>query len=157
MKTETATFGAGCFWGVEERFRETNGVVNTEVGYMGGTKEAPTYEEVSLDNTGHAEVVKIEYNKDKITYDELLNIFWHSHNPTELNKQGPDVGTQYRSVVFYQSSEQKDKATISKNAIEKSGKYKGIVVTEIVEAGTFYKAEEYHQQYLAKQGKKVCH
>ena len=156
-KNEIATFGAGCFWGVEERFRQTPGVVSTSAGYMGGEKENPTYEEVCKDTTGHAEVVQMEYDSQQITYDELLNIFWHSHDPTQLNRQGPDTGTQYRSVIFYHNQKQQEQAIASKEAVEQSGKYTEPVVTEIVAAGTFHKAEEYHQQYLAKRGKNVCH
>jgi len=151
-----ATFGAGCFWGVEETFRKLPGVIDTEVGYMGGNKENPTYEEVCTDTTGHAEVVKIEYNPEEISYAQLLEVFWNNHNPTTLNRQGPDVGTQYRSVIFYYTEEQKRLAEASKKELDESGRYKNPIVTEIVPADTFWRAEEYHQRYLQKRGLDSC-
>lgn len=147
-----ATFGAGCFWHVEEEFRKLKGVLNTAVGYMGGTMKNPSYEDVCIDKTGHAEVVQIEFNPEKISYNDLLDVFWKIHDPTQLNKQGPDIGTQYRSVIFYHNQEQKKLAIASK---EKQSK-KDEIVTEITKAGKFYKAEEYHQRYLEKQGLKSC-
>lgn len=155
--SQLATFGAGCFWGVEERFRTTPGVISTAVGYEGGTMENPTYEDVCTDTTGHAEVVQIEFDSEKVSYEALLEIFWANHNPTTLNRQGPDIGTQYRSVIFYHSPEQKAAAEKSKAALEASGKWKQPIVTQIVPAQAFYKAEDYHQQYLAKRGLNTCH
>lgn len=156
-KTELATFGAGCFWGVEETFRQTPGVTDTAVGYEGGTVANPTYEQVCYNNTGHAEVVQVTYDPAKISYDDLLRIFWENHNPTTKNRQGPDIGEQYRSVIFYHSDEQKKAAEASKEKLEKSGHYKQPIVTQIVPAQPFYKAEDYHQQYLAKRGLDACH
>jgi peptide-methionine (S)-S-oxide reductase len=155
--TQLATFGAGCFWGVEETFRKVPGVVNTTVGYMGGTKENPTYEEVCTDKTGHAEVVQVEFDPEQVTYEELLKVFWECHDPTQLNRQGPDVGTQYRSVIFYHNEEQRKLAEASKEELDKSGKYDKPIVTEITPASTFWKAEEYHQRYLQKRGLGTCH
>ncbi|WIG59885.1 MAG: Peptide-methionine (S)-S-oxide reductase MsrA [Ktedonobacterales bacterium] len=156
-KLETATFGAGCFWGVEETFRGVPGVVATAVGYAGGTLDNPTYRDVCTDRTGHAEVVQVQYDPAKVTYETLLEVFWNNHNPTTLNRQGPDVGTQYRSVIFYSTPEQETAAQASKAALERSGRFKRPIVTEIVPASTFYQAEEYHQQYLAKRGLSHCH
>jgi len=155
--TEKATFGAGCFWGVEAAFRQIPDVVSTAVGYEGGKMENPTYQDVCTDRTGHAEVVEVEFDPAKVSYDDLLNIFWENHNPTTRNRQGPDIGTQYRSVIFYHSPEQKKAAELSRDTLEKSGKYKSPIVTEIVPAQTFYRAEEYHQQYLEKRGLASCH
>lgn len=152
-----ATFGAGCFWGVEETFRQVPGVINTTVGYMGGTLENPTCEDVCTDRTGHAEVVQIEYNPEQVSYLDLLDIFWNNHNPTTLNRQGPDVGTQYRSVIFYHNEEQKKLAEASKEKMDKSGRWKNPIVTEITPASTFWRAEEYHQRYLQKRGLDSCH
>ncbi|KFZ39771.1 MULTISPECIES: peptide-methionine (S)-S-oxide reductase MsrA [Thermoactinomyces] len=152
-----ATFGAGCFWGVEEVFRQIPGVKNTTVGYMGGTTENPTYEEVCTDQTGHAEVVQVEYDPEQVTYEDLLDVFWNNHNPTTLNRQGPDVGTQYRSVIFYHTDEQKQAAEASKKQLDQSGKWKDPIVTQIEPAGTFWRAEEYHQRYLQKRGLNACH
>src|SRR5262249_60464625 len=121
METQKATFGAGCFWGVEEAFRKLKGVTDTAVGYAGGTKENPTYEDVCSDKTGHAEVVQLEFDPTQITYDQLLDVFWSNHNPTTLNRQGPDVGTQYRSVIFYRSPEQKTVAEASREKVDSSG------------------------------------
>ncbi|HYE59983.1 MAG TPA: peptide-methionine (S)-S-oxide reductase MsrA [Candidatus Kapabacteria bacterium] len=157
LKTEFTTFGAGCFWGVEETFRKLPGVVNTAVGYMGGTMDNPTYEAVCTDKTGHAEVVQVEYDPTLISYEQLLNVFWKNHNPTTLNQQGPDRGTQYRSVIFFHSKEQEKKAMVSKDAVSQSGVWKSPIVTEIVEAKPFYRAEEYHQRYLEKRGMGSCH
>ena len=156
-KLELATFGAGCFWGVEEMYRTRKGVTETAVGYMGGTVPDPTYEIVCSDASGHAEVVQVKYDPAEVTYEELLNIFFENHDPTTVNRQGPDVGTQYRSVVFYHSKEQKAVAEKAKAALAASKKFKQPIVTEIVPAQTFYRAEEYHQQYLNKRGLGVCH
>ena len=156
-KTEKATFGAGCFWGVEAAFRQVKGVISTAVGYMGGKMKNPTYEDVCSDKSGHAEVVQVEYNPDKVPYEKLLDVFWNNHDPTQLNRQGPDVGTQYRSVIFCHNEKQKKEAVVSKEKLEKSGKYKKQIATEIVPASTFYRAEEYHQRYLEKRGLNVCH
>ncbi len=154
---EIATFGAGCFWGVEETFRNLDGVVQTSVGYMGGNKENPTYEDVCSDQTGHAEVIQITFDPKITSYKKLLDVFWESHNPTTLNRQGPDVGTQYRSVIFYHSPQQKEIAEKSLKEQEEVRVYTSPIVTKIVEATPFYKAEEYHQQYLAKRGLESCH
>ena len=156
MQTEKATFGAGCFWGVEETFRNLKGVLSTAVGYAGGTKENPTYEDVCTDKTGHAEVVQVEFDPSQISYDELLNIFWPNHDPTSLNRQGPDVGTQYRSVIFYHSPEQQAAANASKEKIAKSGRFNRPIVTHIEPAPKFWRAEEYHQRYLQKRGQSHC-
>lgn len=153
---EKATFGAGCFWGVEETFRQTKGVLATAVGYEGGHVNNPTYKDVCTDRTGHAEVVQVEFDPKQVSYDKLLDIFWHSHNPTSLNRQGPDIGTQYRSVVFFHSPQQEKAAQASKEKLQKSG-YKSPIVTQIVPASVFWKAEDYHQQYLAKRGLGSCH
>jgi peptide-methionine (S)-S-oxide reductase len=157
MTTEKATFGAGCFWGVEETFRQVRGVVDAAVGYEGGAFENPTYRDVCTDRTGHAEVVEVDYDPAQVSYDELLNIFWNNHNPTTLNRQGPDVGTQYRSVVFYHTPEQREVAIASKERLEREGRFKRPIVTQIVPASTFYRAEEYHQRYLEKRGLSHCH
>ncbi|MBU1013223.1 MAG: peptide-methionine (S)-S-oxide reductase MsrA [Bacteroidetes bacterium] len=154
---EIATFGAGCFWGVEDAFMQIKGVINTTVGYLGGTLGNPTYKDVCDGNTGHAEVVQIEYNPMEVSYQELLDVFWQMHNPTTLNKQGVDIGTQYRSAIFYQTEKQKKVAEESKANLEKSGLYNNPIVTEITKASTFYKAEEYHQEYLKKNGLSSCH
>ncbi len=152
---EVAVFGAGCFWGVEEAFRTLPGVLKTEVGYTGGRTENPTYREVCSHTTGHAEVVRVEFDPEKVSYDQLLDIFWAEHDPTQLNRQGPDIGDQYRSVIFYQSPEQEAAAQAS---LEKHrDDYRKPVVTQIVPAVAFYPAEEYHQQYLAKRGASSCH
>ncbi|HDP81288.1 MAG TPA: peptide-methionine (S)-S-oxide reductase [Spirochaetes bacterium] len=146
----TACFAASCFWGVEEALLATRGVINTTVGYAGGETGDPSYEEVCTGETGHAEAVLVEYDPAVISYDELLDVFWNIHDPTTLNRQGPDVGTQYRSVIFYHTPEQKTAAEASKKKLENLKKYRRPVVTEIVPAGTFYPAEEYHQRYLRK-------
>ena len=154
---ETATFGAGCFWGVEATFRQVPGVVSTAVGYMGGTLLNPTYEDVCTDKTGHAEVVQIIYDPLKTSYNDLLKVFWQNHDPTTLNRQGPDMGTQYRSVIFYHTPEQEAAASASKESLERAGAFKRPIVTEIVPASAFWRAEEYHQQYLEKRDLAQCH
>ncbi len=156
MEQEKATFGAGCFWGVEETFRKTPGVIDTKVGYTGGTLKNPTYKDVCSDTTGHAEAVEVTFDPKKVSYDKLLKIFWENHNPTTMNRQGPDVGTQYRSVIFYHDDEQKKEAEQSKDELGKSGKFHNPVVTQIVPATEFYVAEEYHQRYLEKRGLESC-
>ncbi|MFQ5767182.1 MAG: peptide-methionine (S)-S-oxide reductase MsrA [Acidobacteriota bacterium] len=154
---ETATFAAGCFWGVEAAFRPLGGVVATAVGFMGGDLENPTYEAVCTGSTGHAEVVHLEFDPRIIPYTELLKVFWDCHDPTTLNQQGPDVGSQYRSAIFYHSQEQQDLAQASKQQLQASGSLGSrTIVTEITEASTFYRAEEYHQQYLEKRGRIHC-
>ena len=147
-----ATFGAGCFWHVEDLLAKTKGVKSTKVGYTGGQLPDPTYEEVCTDRTGHAEAVEVEYDPDEISFDELLNVFWNNHDPTTLNRQGPDIGIQYRSAIFYHDEEQKRLAEKSKKELDGSGKYSSPIVTEIVPAPKFYKAEEYHQKYFQKNG-----
>jgi peptide-methionine (S)-S-oxide reductase len=153
---ERATFGAGCFWGVEETFRNLNGVESTAVGYMGGITENPTYEQVCRGNTRHVEVVEMLYNPDEISYHALLDVFWDNHDPTTLNRQGPDMGEQYRSVIFYHSPEQRKEAEESLKKLESSGRFSRKIVTAIEPAQTFYMAEDYHQQYLKKRGLKSC-
>jgi peptide-methionine (S)-S-oxide reductase len=153
---QKATFGAGCFWGVESQFRCVNGVLETTVGYMGGTFENPTYKDVCTDRTGHAEVVEVVYDPSVVSYDELLNVFWRIHDPTVLNRQGPDFGTQYRSVIFYHTPEQEQTARLSKERLQNSGTYKRAIVTEIVPATHFWRAEEYHQRYFEKHGLGTC-
>jgi len=152
MKMQKATFGAGCFWGVEAAFRKISGVLSTSAGYMGGTLENPTYKDVCTDKTGHAEVVEVIFDPSLVSYDQLLTRFWEIHDPTTLNRQGPDIGTQYRSVIFCYNAEQESAARVSKEYLQKTGRYKRNIVTEITRASTFYRAEEYHQQYLEKQG-----
>ena len=147
-----ATFGAGCFWHVEDLFRKTNGVTSTKVGYTGGKLSNPTYEEVCTDATGHAEAVEVEYDPNKISYEELLDVFWNNHDPTSLNRQGPDIGKQYRSAIFFHDEEQKKIAEKSKQSLESSGKFEKKIVTEIEPAPEFYQAEEYHQKYFQKHG-----
>ena len=153
---EKATFAAGCFWGVEESFRCINGVSETTVGYTGGDYENPTYEDVCSGQTGHAEAIEITYDPAVISYDDLLNTFWNIHDPTTPNRQGPDIGSQYRSSIFFHDQIQELKAIASKELLQKSGKYKGEIVTEIVPATNFYPAEEYHQEYLKKHGRAKC-
>jgi peptide-methionine (S)-S-oxide reductase len=153
---EKATFGAGCFWHVEEAFRRVPGVTATQVGYMGGTKGSPTYEEVCSHTTGHAEVVEVTYDPALVSYDELLRVFWECHDPTQLNRQGPDVGSNYRSVIFCHTPDQEAQARKSLEGEESSGRHRRPIVTEIVPASTFWRAEEYHQQYLAKRGLGHC-
>src|SRR5215468_5927858 len=152
-----ATFGAGCFWGVEEEFRKVPGVKATAVGYSGGSLKNPTYQDVCSDETGHAEVVEVDYDPAAVSFDKLLDVFWNGHNPTQLNRQGPDVGTQYRSVIFFHTPEQEAEARASKEERGQSGKYRRPIVTEIVPATAFWRAEEYHQQYLEKRGQAFCH
>jgi peptide-methionine (S)-S-oxide reductase len=152
-----ASFGAGCFWGVEAAFRQIKGVKATTVGYEGGDFENPTYKDVCTDKTGHAETVEVDYDPEQVSYDQLLQVFWDNHNPTTLNRQGPDVGTQYRSVIFFHTPEQEAAAIASKERLEKSGKYKNPIVTQVIPASTFYRAEDYHQQYLEKRGLSQCH
>ncbi len=147
---EKATFAAGCFWGVEAAFREVKGVTSTQVGYSGGSREDPTYEEVCTGETGHAEAVQVEYDPSRVSYDELLAVFWEIHDPTTLNRQGPDVGAQYRSAIFFHDAEQETAARASKEKLHGSGRFKGEIVTEITPASTFHRAEDYHQQYLEK-------
>lgn len=155
--TELATFGAGCFWGVEATFRNVKGVKDVTVGYLGGTLPNPTYKDVCTGTTGHAEVVQVVYDPAEVSYGKLLDVFWENHNPTTLNRQGPDVGTQYRSAVFYHSEEQKRIAEESKAQLTASGKFSRPIVTEITPASDFYRAEEYHQRYLEKRGLASCH
>lgn len=151
---QKATFGAGCFWGVEATFQKIKGVKETTVGYMGGHINNPTYEEVCTDKTGHAEVIQILFNPKEISYERLLEIFWEIHDPTQLNRQGPDIGTQYRSVIFYHNEEQKKLAENYKNILQ--NRYNKKIVTEIKPAKEFFPAEEYHQKYLEKQGSSSC-
>ncbi len=152
-----ATFGAGCFWGVEETFRVLPGVLATAVGYEGGELERPTYEQVCTDRTGHAEVVEVDYDPNVVSYERLLEVFWANHDPTTLNRQGPDYGRQYRSAIFFHTPEQQAAATASRDAQYASGRYRRPIVTEITPAQTFWRAEEYHQQYLHKRGVTNCH
>ena len=149
-----ATFGAGCFWGVEAAFRQLEGVTGTRVGYSGGHTENPTYEDVCSHTTGHAEVVEVAYDPERISYDELLEIFWHKHDPTQLNRQGWDIGDQYRSAIFVHGDDQREAALSSKN--QEQARYPGPIVTQIEPAQTFYEAEDYHQQYLEKRGRSTC-
>jgi len=152
-----ATFAAGCFWGVEATFRQIPGVISTRVGYTGGSMPNPTYQHVCNDDTGHAEAVEVEYDLARVSYDQLLKVFWENHDPTQLNRQGPDWGSQYRSAIFFHSPEQEAAAKLSKESLDKSGQYRKPVVTQIVPATTFYPAEDYHQQYLEKRGLATCH
>jgi peptide-methionine (S)-S-oxide reductase len=152
-----ATFAAGCFWGVEATFRQLPGVASTRVGYTGGNYANPTYHDVCTDRTGHAEAVEVDYDPAKLSYEELLNVFWENHDPTQLNRQGPDSGSQYRSAIFFHSPEQEAAAKVSKDALARSGRFSKPVVTQIVPATTFYEAEDYHQQYLEKRGLASCH
>ncbi|MEP6603857.1 MAG: peptide-methionine (S)-S-oxide reductase MsrA [Spartobacteria bacterium] len=157
MATEKATFGAGCFWGVEETFRNLDGVTNTAVGYAGGAKDNPSYQDVCSDETGHVEVVEVEFDPARINYDSLLDTFWANHNPTHLNRQGPDVGSQYRSVIFYHSPEQKAAAEASKEKLGKTERFTARpIVTKIEPAPKFWRGEEYHQRYLGKRGQTHC-
>lgn len=154
---DKATFGAGCFWGVEETFRSVAGVTKTSAGYMGGGLKNPSYKDVCTDRTGHAEVVQVEFDPAMVSYDRLLDVFWANHDPTTLNRQGPDWGTQYRSVVFYHSPEQEALAKASKERMDQSGQFKRPIVTVIEPAAEYWMAEDYHQQYLAKRGLSHCH
>ena len=154
---EKATFGAGCFWGVEATFRQLAGVTATQVGYAGGKLDKPTYQDVCTDRTGHAEAVEVEFDPAKVRYTDLLHVFWENHDPTQVNRQGPDWGTQYRTAIFFHSPEQQAQALASKQALEKAHRYSKPIATQIVPAVTFYPAEEYHQQYLEKRGLASCH
>jgi peptide methionine sulfoxide reductase msrA/msrB len=155
---EKAGFAAGCFWGVESAFQQVKGVISTKVGYMGGKTKNPTYEEVCSNKTGHAEVVLVEYDPNKVSYQRLLDIFWSIHDPTTINRQGPDIGSQYRSAIFFYTPEQERLAKDSKDKLEQSKKFKSKIVTEITAAKEFFPAEEYHQRYFQKQGiKPACH
>ncbi len=152
---EKATFGAGCFWGVEAAFRRLAGVESTRAGYLGGKLDHPTYEDVCTDRTGHAEVVEVTFNPEVISFHDLLEVFWNNHNPTTMNRQGPDVGSQYRSAIFFHSPEQEAEAKASRDAAQ--ARFPRPIVTEITPATTFWPAEEYHQQYLEKRGLANCH
>ncbi len=154
---DVAMFGAGCFWGVEETFRQMGGVTKTTVGYSGGTLENPTYEDVCSHTTGHAETVRVEYDPAVVSYDKLLEVFFANHDPTQRDRQGPDVGSQYRSVIFYFTDQQRAAAEKFMAALEQSGRYRRPIATQIVPAGKFWPAEEYHQQYLEKHGMRSCH
>jgi peptide-methionine (S)-S-oxide reductase len=153
--TEMATFGAGCFWGIEVAFAKVPGVVDTAVGYAGGKTVNPTYKDVCTDETGHAEVVQVTFDPAKVSYEQLLNVFWEIHDPTQVNRQGPDFGTQYRTAIFFHSAEQETAA--KKSLKERQDKMKRPIATEITPAATFYRAEEYHQKYLEKRGASSCH
>ena len=150
---EKATFAAGCFWGIETAYRRLEGVLDVAVGYEGGSKDNPSYQDVCTGQTGHAEVVEVDYDPEKISYDELLEVFWNIHDPTTLNRQGPDIGTQYRSAIFFHSEDQKKKAELSKSSKQSEGTYPDGIVTEITPHETFYRAEEYHQRYFEKMGR----
>ena len=154
MKTQKAIFAAGCFWGVEANFRKVEGVISTRVGYIGGSFTNPTYKDVCSHKTGHAEAVEVTFDPSKVSYSKLLDVFWSAHDPTTLNRQGPDVGTQYRSAIFYLNSEQKEDALSSKTKLEASKRFKKPIVTQIVPASAFWEAEEYHQQYVEKRNNK---
>jgi peptide-methionine (S)-S-oxide reductase len=156
MTTEKATFGAGCFWGVEATFRQVKGVTSATVGYAGGTTENPTYEDVCTHETGHAEVVQVEFDPAQVSYEKLLEVFWRNHDPTTRDRQGPDVGNQYRSVVFYHTLEQQRAAEEFKSKLDQDNHFSRPIVTQIEPASAFYRAEEYHQQYLAKRGRAHC-
>ncbi len=147
-----ATFGAGCFWGVEATFRKLAGVRSAVVGYSGGSFENPTYEDVCSGKTGHAEVVQLEYDPPEVSYEDLLDVFWNCHDPTTVNRQGPDIGTQYRSAIFFHDADQESAAITSKQKLQSSGRYPSPIVTEITPAEAFYPAEDYHQRYLEKRG-----
>lgn len=157
MTRETATFGAGCFWGPEATFDKVPGVVRTEVGYMGGTLDDPTYREVCAGNSGHVEVVQVTFDPEQISYKQLLDVFWNCHDPTQVNRQGPDIGLQYRSVIFCHTAEQKAEAEASKQALDAYGALERPVVTTIEDAPAFWRAEDYHQKYLEKRGLAFCH
>ena len=154
---EKATFGGGCFWGVEVAFRQIPGVTATQVGYMGGNLKNPTYKDVCTDRTGHAEVVEVSFDPAKVSYEDVLKVFWTCHDPTQMNRQGPDVGTQYRSVIFYHTPEQQAAAEASRQELERAGAFKRPIVTAVLPATEFWRAEEYHQQYLEKRGLASCH
>jgi peptide-methionine (S)-S-oxide reductase len=157
MSQKTASFAAGCFWGVEARFRDTEGVVDAVSGYMGGQTENPTYKQVCGGDTGHAEAVQVTFDDEQISYSELLDLFFDMHNPTTLNRQGPDFGSQYRSAVFWHDADQRAAAEQKIAEINESGKWPSAVVTEVAPAGTFWRAEEYHQRYFEKNGGGFCH
>ncbi len=157
MTEEKATFGAGCFWGVQAAFDNVEGVISTTVGYTGGTTDNPTYRDVCGHQTGHAEAVEVTFDPSIVSYEKLLEVFWNMHDPTTLNRQGPDVGDQYRSAIFYHTPEQREKAERSKSELQASGRFRNPIVTEIVPAGRFWRAEEYHQKYLVKHGRASCH
>ena len=150
---EKATFAAGCFWGIETAYRRLEGVLDVAVGYEGGSTDNPSYQDVCTGQTGHAEVVEVDYDPEKISYDELLDVFWNIHDPTTLNRQGPDIGTQYRSAIFFHNEDQKKKAELSKSSKQSEGTYPDGIVTEITPHETFYRAEEYHQRYFEKMGR----
>lgn len=152
-----ATFAAGCFWGVEDVFRQVDGVNSTRVGYIGGKTANPSYEDVCSHTTGHAEAVEVDYDPAKVSYDQLLNVFWENHDPTTLNRQGPDVGDQYRSAIFTQDAEQQVAAEGSKAQADRSGRFRRPIVTQVVPAPEFWQAEDYHQQYFQKRGVSHCH
>jgi peptide-methionine (S)-S-oxide reductase len=153
---EKATFAAGCFWGVEAAFRQVPGVIDTAVGYAGGHTENPTYQDVCAHGTGHAEVVQVEYDPARVPYEQLLDVFWENHDPTQLNRQGPDIGDQYRSAIFFHTPAQEAAARASKARLEASGRFRRPIVTEITPAATFYRGEDYHQRYLEKRGLAHC-
>jgi len=155
-QSEVGYFAAGCFWGVEAAFRQVKGVLSTAVGYQGGHTLNPNYEQVCSGTTDHAEVVAVTFNPGEVSYEQLLSVFWSKHDPTTLNRQGPDIGTQYRSAIFYASDSQKEAAEKSKGALEKAGVFSSPIVTEITRAGDFFMAEDYHQQYLEKRGLATC-
>lgn len=154
---ERATFGAGCFWGVEAAFRQVQGVTATRVGYLGGTLPHPTYHDVCSGTTGHAEVVEVEYDPARVSYADLLKVFWENHDPTQLNRQGPDVGLQYRSAIFFHTPEQEEAARAAKEQMMQARRYRRPIVTVIEPATAFWVAEEYHQQYLEKRSQATCH
>lgn len=154
---EIATFGAGCFWGIEAAFRQVPGVTDAAVGYSGGHTLSPTYKDVCTDETGHAEVVQVTFDPAQVTYEQVLEVFWQIHDPTQLNRQGPDFGKQYRSAIFFHSPEQEAAARASKEKAQASGRFHRPIVTQIAPAATFYRAEEYHQRYLEKRGIASCH
>jgi peptide-methionine (S)-S-oxide reductase len=156
-ESEIATFGAGCFWGVEAAFRRVPGVLDAAVGYTGGQTANPTYKDVCTDRTGHAEVVQVTFDPAQVSYEQLLDVFWEEHDPTQVNRQGPDFGKQYRSAIFFHSPEQEATAKKSKAALDASGKFRRPIATEITPASTFYRGEEYHQRYLEKRGAASCH
>ncbi len=155
--SEIATFGAGCFWGVEAKFRRVPGVIDVLSGYSGGHTQHPSYREVCTDATGHAEVVQVTFDPAKVSYEQLLDVFWSIHDPTQVNRQGPDFGKQYRTAIFFHSPEQEAAAKKSKQALDASGKFRHPIATEITAAGPFWPAEEYHQRYLEKRGATDCH
>ncbi|HEX3120456.1 MAG TPA: peptide-methionine (S)-S-oxide reductase MsrA [Candidatus Acidoferrum sp.] len=157
MTTEIATFGAGCFWGVEAAFSRVPGVTEAVSGYSGGRTENPTYKDVCTDETGHAEVVQVTYDPAKVSFEKLLEVFWTMHDPTQVNRQGPDFGSQYRTAIFFHTPEQEAIAKKVKAELNASGKFKKPIATEITKAGPFYRAEEYHQKYLEKRGATSCH